>query len=85
MVVESVIGSRFKGRVVNSTTFGPYPAIIPEVERSVHITGNTHFILIQTDYLHFEILNVSSISKYYELFVLVHWVETPKEFQTLAP
>jgi proline racemase len=39
IVIESIIGSRFTGRVVSETTFGPYKAIIPEVEGTAHITG----------------------------------------------
>jgi len=43
MVVESIIGSRFTGRIVETTVFGPYPAIIPEVEGTAHITGRHEF------------------------------------------
>ncbi len=43
IVVESIIGSRFSGRIVGTTTFGPYPAIIPEVEGTAHITGRHEF------------------------------------------
>jgi trans-L-3-hydroxyproline dehydratase len=39
IVIESIIGSRFTGRVVRTTTFGPYRAIIPEVEGRAFITG----------------------------------------------
>ncbi len=31
MTVESIIGARFTGRIVDTTTFGPYPAVIPEL------------------------------------------------------
>ena len=43
MVVESIIGSRFTGRIVETTAFGPYPAIIPEIEGMAHITGRHEF------------------------------------------
>jgi trans-L-3-hydroxyproline dehydratase len=49
IVVESIIGSRFTGRVVETTTFGPYPAIIPEVEGTAHITGRHEFLIDPND------------------------------------
>ena len=39
LVVESIIGTRFVGRVLRETTFGPHPAIVPEVEGSAWIAG----------------------------------------------
>jgi proline racemase len=45
VVIESIIGSRFGGRVVGTTTFGPYPAVIPEVEGAAHITGRHEFLI----------------------------------------
>jgi proline racemase len=39
------IGSRFTGRIVETTTFDPYPAIIPEVEGTAHITGRHEFLI----------------------------------------
>ncbi len=38
-VVESIIGTRFTGRVVRETTFGPYAAVIPQVEGSAWVSG----------------------------------------------
>ena len=49
IVIESIIGTRFSGRVVETTTFGPHPAIIPEVEGSAHITGRHEFLLDPND------------------------------------
>jgi trans-L-3-hydroxyproline dehydratase len=49
LVVESIIGSRFTGRVVRTTTFGPHPAIIPEVEGTAHITGRHEFVIDPAD------------------------------------
>jgi trans-L-3-hydroxyproline dehydratase len=49
MVVESIIGSRFTGRIVETTTFGPYAAIIPEVEGTAHITGRHEFLIDPND------------------------------------
>jgi trans-L-3-hydroxyproline dehydratase len=49
MVVESIIGTRFTGRIVETTTFGPYPAIIPEVEGAAYITGRHEFLIDPND------------------------------------
>jgi trans-L-3-hydroxyproline dehydratase len=49
MVVESIIGSRFTGRIVESTVFGPHPAVIPEVEGTAHITGRHEFLFDPAD------------------------------------
>jgi trans-L-3-hydroxyproline dehydratase len=45
IVIESIIGSRFTGRVIETTTFGPYPAIIPEVVGTAHIPGRHEFLI----------------------------------------
>ncbi len=49
IVIESIIGTRFTGRIVETTTFGPYPAVIPEVEGAAHITGRHEFLIDPTD------------------------------------
>jgi len=49
IVIESIIGSHFTGRVVQTTSFGPHPAIIPEVEGTAHITGRHEFLIDPTD------------------------------------
>jgi trans-L-3-hydroxyproline dehydratase len=51
IVIESIIGSRFTGRVVQTTLFGPHNAIIPEVEGTAHITGRHEFIIDPDDEL----------------------------------
>jgi len=38
-VVESIIGTRFSGRVLRETRFGPHAAVVPEVEGSAWISG----------------------------------------------
>src|SRR5204862_957221 len=43
-VIESLIGTRFKGRVVRETIFGEYAAVIPEVEGSAYITGRQEYL-----------------------------------------
>jgi trans-L-3-hydroxyproline dehydratase len=51
IVIESLIGSRFSGRVVKDTEFGPHSAVIPEVEGRAHITGRHEFVLDPADAL----------------------------------
>ena len=38
-VHESIIGSRFTGRVVRETTAGDYRAVVPEIAGSASIIG----------------------------------------------
>ena len=47
--VESIIGTRFAGRIVAPTRFGPYDAIIPEIEGTAFITGRHEFLIDPTD------------------------------------
>jgi trans-L-3-hydroxyproline dehydratase len=47
--VESLIGSRFRGRALRTTTVGPHPAIVPEVEGSAHLTGRHEFVVDPSD------------------------------------
>jgi len=49
ITIESIIDSRFSGRVVQTTTFGPHPAIIPEVEGTAYITGRHEFLIDPND------------------------------------
>jgi trans-L-3-hydroxyproline dehydratase len=49
MVVESIIGTRFTGRIVETTTFGPHEAVIPEVEGTAHVTGRHEFLIDPED------------------------------------
>jgi trans-L-3-hydroxyproline dehydratase len=49
ILVESIIGSRFRGSVVKTTTFGHYPAVIPEIEGTAHITGRQEFLIDPSD------------------------------------
>ena len=48
-MIESIVGSRFTGRVVEETVFGPHRAIIPEVEGTAHITGTHTFLIDPAD------------------------------------
>ncbi len=49
LTIESIIGSRFTGRVVETTQFGPYPAVIPEIAGRAFITGRHEFFLDPND------------------------------------
>ena len=49
IVIESILGSRFTGQVVETTTFGPHTAVIPEVEGSAWITGRNEFFIDPAD------------------------------------
>jgi len=48
-VVESLIGTRFTGRVLRATTFGNFAAVVPEVEGSAWITGRHEFWIAPDD------------------------------------
>lgn len=48
-VVESILGTRFVGRVVRTTRFGPHAAVIPEVEGSAWLTGRNEFTFAPDD------------------------------------
>ncbi len=49
ITIESIIGSRFTGSAIKSTQFGPYDAIIPEVEGTAFITGQNEFYIDPDD------------------------------------
>ena len=49
MVIESIIGTTFRGSVVKQVKFGPYDAVIPEVEGTAFITGKHEFFLDPDD------------------------------------
>jgi proline racemase len=46
---ESLIGTRFRGRVVGETTVGDLPAIVPEIEGDAWITGDHVFVIDERD------------------------------------
>lgn len=49
ILVESIIGTRFAGRILETTQAGPYSAVIPEVAGTAHITGRNTLIIDPTD------------------------------------
>ena len=52
MVIESIIGSSFTGSIKELTRFGPYEAVIPQVEGTAYITGMHEFYINPDDPLH---------------------------------
>jgi proline racemase len=48
-VHESIIGTRFTGRLVGETTIGERPAVIPEITGRAWITGTASYVLDPTD------------------------------------
>ena len=51
IVIESIIGSSFTVRALEQCAFGPYDAIVPEVEGRAFITGKGTFYLDSRDTL----------------------------------
>ena len=51
ITVESILGSTFTGRVVGTTEVGGFPAVMPEVTGTAHITGRTELWLDPNDEL----------------------------------
>ena len=49
ILIESIIGTKFKGKVIETIDYGPYRAIIPEVEGSAYIIGRNEFIIDPED------------------------------------
>ena len=47
--IESIVGSRFGGRVAGITQVSALPAIIPEVQGTAHITGQHMFCIDPSD------------------------------------
>jgi proline racemase len=50
---ESIIGTRFRGRVVAETSVGELTAIVPEIEGEAYITGENTFIIDDRDPLRY--------------------------------
>jgi proline racemase len=48
-VYESIISTKFTGRVLEETTVGEFKAIIPEITGSAFITGFNHFVIDEED------------------------------------
>src|SRR5690606_28270203 len=50
-VVESILGTCFTGEVVETTTFGTYAAVIPQVTGTAHICGINELLIDPADEL----------------------------------
>ncbi|MEO9849638.1 MAG: proline racemase family protein [Reichenbachiella sp.] len=49
MSVESIIGSSFVGSVHKEEKYGPFDAVIPQVEGTAHIVGQNEFLIDPND------------------------------------
>ena len=43
VTIESILGTTMTVEVAETTTFGPYPAVVPEVSGSAYFTGTSEF------------------------------------------
>ena len=49
MSIESITGSVFKVSMISEEDYGPFKAVIPEVEGTAHITGKQTFVIDPND------------------------------------
>jgi len=49
MAIESITDSVFKGSVVSEENYGPFKAVIPQVEGTAHVTGKHTFLIDPND------------------------------------
>jgi len=49
IVVESIIGTCFSGRIAGAERFGPHEAVVPEITGTAFITGRHEFLLDPDD------------------------------------
>ena len=49
MTIESITDSVFKASVVAEREYGPFKAVIPQVEGTAHITGMQTFVIDPDD------------------------------------
>ena len=49
IVIESILGSRFTGRIANATSVGGRSAVVPEVGGRAYVTGRHQFVLDPED------------------------------------
>lgn len=49
IVVESIVGSRFSGRILGATQVGDLQAVIPEITGTAHITGRNELLIDPRD------------------------------------
>jgi trans-L-3-hydroxyproline dehydratase len=49
MIIESIIGTKFTGSIHQTTKFGDYDAVVPQVEGNAYITGKHEFFIDPED------------------------------------
>ncbi|RKY83230.1 proline racemase [candidate division KSB1 bacterium] len=49
VVIESIIGTHFTGKIVKTVSLEKYSAVIPQVEGTAHITGRHQFLIDPDD------------------------------------
>jgi proline racemase len=49
ITIESILGTTFTGRVVETVQYGPYPAVIPEVSGSASVVGVCEWLIDPQD------------------------------------
>ncbi len=49
MIIESILGTTFTGKIKGLANFGEYVAVIPEVTGTAHITGKHEFLIDPDD------------------------------------
>ncbi len=49
MTIESIIGTKFKGSVHDTLSYGPYEAVIPKVEGTAYVTGQNEWLIDPED------------------------------------
>lgn len=48
-IIESILGSTFKGSIVKEVGYGPFKAVIPKVEGNAHVVGQNEWIIDPED------------------------------------
>jgi proline racemase len=49
IINKGPLGTQFRGRIIAETKVGPFPAILPEIRGSAHITGWHRFVIGEDD------------------------------------
>jgi trans-L-3-hydroxyproline dehydratase len=49
ITIESIINTGFSGKIIQETNFGPYTAVIPQIEGTAFITGRHEFLIDPED------------------------------------
>ena len=52
MIIESILGTKFKASIIDVVDYGPYKAVIPKVEGTAHVVGQNEWIIDPEDPLH---------------------------------